>query len=216
VEAAATRVAELSAALAKRKDDLSGKEAENRIWKARIDEVQASLDEGLQEVDLCRRALVFLDSLALSCRRPVKEKIEKVLTEGVRLIYGSDYSVELDYSTKAGRSNLDVALLRETQQGLVRRTKGFSGGMSDTLSVPLRLLVLLGSKQTDRIVVLDECYKHMDLGRIESVASFLDTVSKQLQTQIIFLSHHEIMRDYADGVWEVVDNRGQTTIVRAV
>ena len=89
---------------------------------------------------------------------------------------------------------------------------GFGGGVSDCISVPLRLLVLLGSKQTGRICILDECYKHVDPERIELVSKFIQQISKKLGIQIILCSHHDVMRDGADVVYEIIDNNGESVL----
>jgi DNA repair exonuclease SbcCD ATPase subunit len=89
---------------------------------------------------------------------------------------------------------------------------GFGGGMSDTISVPLRLMVLLGSKQTDRVCVLDECWKHMDLERIELVGKFLRLLTDKLGMQIIMCSHHERLRDFAERTYEVTESDGVSSV----
>jgi len=123
-----------------------------------------------------------------------KGVIESVLSEALKIVYGDQYNVEMTYAVKGNRSHMEI----EVVKGDVRRTiGGFGGGVCDTLSVPLKILILLGSKQTAKICVLDEAWKHVDLGRIELVAEFVKDICSTLGIQIILLSHHEAFKEHA-------------------
>jgi len=84
--------------------------------------------------------------------------------------------------------------------------------VADTISVPLRLMVLVGSKQTDKVCVLDECWKHIDVGRIEMVGQFLRALSEKLGMQVIFCTHHLALRDFADKVYDVRESDGVSKV----
>jgi len=74
--------------------------------------------------------------------------------------------------------------------------------------------VILGSKQTDRVCILDESYKHVDDGRIENVANFLKEISDELKMQIIIVSHHDELEEHAETIWELRDVDGEAKIKR--
>jgi DNA repair exonuclease SbcCD ATPase subunit len=178
------------------------KEHEDRILKC------------AEDLGISKEATVFLSEVANSRRGSMKKKIEDVVSEALRLIYGPDYKVELTYGVKNNRSSLDIEMVRSTKEvGDVRRELGgFGGGMADTISVPLRLMVLLGSKQVARICVLDESWKHMDTVRIEQVAEFLKALADKLGVQIIIATHHEVIREMADKVYAVSETDGKSTV----
>ena len=114
---------------------------------------------------------------------------------------------------KHNRSFMEIELVRETTRGEVRRDMdGFGGGVSDVISVPLRLMVIAGSKQSDKVCVLDECYRHVDPERVTLVAEFLDVLSKELGFQIILCSHHEQMREMADRTYFVSESDGVSAV----
>jgi DNA repair exonuclease SbcCD ATPase subunit len=169
--------------------------------------------ESAERLVLVRESLEFLYELANSHRGAMKHKIEEVVSEALRLIYGMDYKVEMTYAVKNNRSSLSIEMVRKTPAGDVRREiGGFGGGVADTISVPMRLMVLLGSKQTARIVVLDECYKHMDVERVELVAEFLKTLADKLKMQILMCTHHEVIRESADKAFMVSEKDGKSSV----
>ncbi len=196
-----------------RTQQLVAKKAENKFINGEISTNADRMRVNGEQLETCKGALVFLETLANSRRSTIKTKIESVLTEAIKMIYGEQYHVELVYSVKNNRSHMDIEVVKKTPLGIVQRTmEGFGGGISDCLSVPLRLLVLLGSKQSDKVCILDEAYKHVDVDRVENVANFIKNIAKKLGVQIILLSHHEAMVSVADSVFQIKDDNGKSLI----
>ena len=192
---------------------LMEKKTKNELIQSRVENNKLKIDEHAEDLMLSQEALQFLEDIANGRRNSMKSKIEAVITEALSLIYGPDYSVRLIYDIKNNRSFLDIELIKKTADGDIERNmSGFGGGVADCISVPLRLLVLLGSKQTGRICILDECYKHVDPDRIDLVSKFIEEISKKLNVQIIMCSHHSAMRDGADVVYEIIDNNGVSVL----
>jgi len=182
-----------------RLDELNRKTAENALLNRQIDEAVAEVEEKAQSLQIGQEALKFLEWFANSRRGAMKGRIESIITEALKLIYGKQYHLELDYSMKHNRSSMAIEVVKTVSGGEVRRDMGgFGGGVSDTVSVPMRLMVVLGSKQTDRICVLDECFKHVGDERVELVGKFLKILTDKLGFQIILCSHHRMLQESAD------------------
>jgi hypothetical protein len=190
--------------LVDRKDKLSKKQAENDLMHRQIADMEKRIMASVDSLEVGKEALTFLEELANSRRGHMKGKIESVITEAVQLIYGPTYKVELSYSVKNNRSCLEIEMVRPVKAGEIRRDmNGFGGGMADTISVPLRLMVLMGSKETDKVCILDECWKHIDTSRVELVGKFLRMLADKLNVQLLFCSHHDIMTDFSDKTYRV-------------
>jgi len=196
-----------------RRKDVDTRKAENALLKRQIDDAEKRIEELVKEMDLSEEALSFLEALANSRRGVMKERIEKVVTDALQLIYGKSYAVELSYSMKNNRSWLDIKMKRKTDAGTVKRDMGgVGGGVSDTVSVPLRLMVLMGSGGTDKVCVLDECWKHVDNERIELVGKFLRVMADKLGIQVLLCSHHEAVKSFADRTYEVSEENGVSSV----
>jgi DNA repair exonuclease SbcCD ATPase subunit len=199
--------------LKQRKDVVVRKRTENDILAKQMQDNEKQMNANLHSLTIGQEALQFLEDVAQSRRNTMKSKIEGIISDALRVIYGPDYRIELVYSTKNNRSSLEIELVKKTPKGEVRRTmEGFGGGVSDSISVPLRLLILLGSRQTDKVCVLDESYKHVDPERIELVAKFIKEISHKLNMQIVLLSHHEAMQETADVIFQIQDVGGKATL----
>lgn len=196
-----------------RKAELARKKAENDLLGRQIDEMEAKILSLVGSLELGQEALKFLEELANGRRGAMKGRIESVVTEALRMVYGDSYRVELSYGMKNNRSSLEIEMARTTPAGEVKRDMGgFGGGVADTISVPLRLMVLVGSRQTDRVCVLDECWKHIDVVRIEMVGQFLRVLAERLGMQVVFLTHHQALRAYADRTYEVTESGGVSKV----
>ena len=199
--------------LERRQKELARRQAENDLLNRQIDDCEKRILELAGKMQTSQDALGFIEELAGARRGTMKGKIESVISEAVLLIYGKSYRVELSYSVKNNRSCLEIEMVRDTPEGEVRRDMaGFGGGVSDTISVPLRLMVLLGSKQTDKVCILDEAWKHIDLQRVELVGRFLRLLTDKLGMQVIMCSHHEQLRDFAERTYEVTESDGVSKV----
>ena len=208
----------LKSVLKSRQKRLQSKQAENELLLKQVKEQEDKCEVAVKNTQITNDALEFLEGIANSRREQMKGKIESVLTEALQLVYGSDRRIELTYSVKNFRSDLAIEIIKDTVNGEVRRVLDGSGaglGVSDTISVPLRLLVMLGDNTTDKICLLDECYKHVDIERVPVVTAFLKVLTERLGIQVLMLSHHESIRDEADACYEVmVDQNGMAQVNR--
>ena len=196
-----------------RKKELSRKQSENSLLNRQITTMENKILALVESLGLARESLDFLQELANGRRGAMKGKIESVVSEALRLIYGQSYKVELTYGFKNNRSSLDIEMVRDTPAGEVRRDlNGYGGGVADTISVPLRLMVLVGSKKTDKVCVLDECWKHIDANRIELVGKFVRALSEQLGVQVIFCTHHAPLQAFADRVYRFKEIDGKSEV----
>lgn len=166
---------------------------ENAIYEQTI---QDSLD-----------GVALIENISVRKRMTVKMKIEKVVTEALKNIYGMEYTVHFDYETKNNRTCAEIYLVKEN----VKRTMdGFGGGVSDVISLPLKLLVLHSMKGCSKILIADEPGKHIDSLRVQKFFQFISYVSKKMKTQVILCSHHNCAKDYADNKYELRLDKGRT------
>ena len=199
--------------LTERKKEHARKQAENDLLNRQIGDMEKDIIGLVGKMEIAQEGLSFLEAFANERRGAMKGKIESVITEAMQLIYDKSYSCELTYSVKNNRSHLAIEMVRKTSRGEVRREiGGFGGGMADTMSVPMRLMVLMGSKQTDRVCAVDECWKMIDSDRVELVGKFMRLLADRLGIQVVFCSHHTMLRDFADRTFHVEERDGTSTV----
>jgi len=194
------------------KKDLQTRKTENQVINRQILESQKKIQENTKQLGCVKDALKIIEGLALEKRNLIKTGIENVVTEALKMLYGTQYSFEMTYSEKNNRSCLEMRVSKITELGIVKRQMdGFGGGVSDCISIPLRMMVLKGSETGD-ILILDEAFKHVDGEMIDRVGEFLKTLSEKLNLQIILVTHHERLLDYAEKGFALINENGTVKI----
>lgn len=182
------------------KESLDQRIHSNQIYKKEIEEKQVLILEASKKLNIVRTLLKTVEELALNKRNAYKSRIEAVVTDVLHTLYGREYSFHLNYCLKNNRSCLEVEVRKTYASGFTvkRDMSGHGGGVSDSVSIPLRLLILKGSNDVGDILFLDEAYKHVDLNMAEIVGVFLRGLCEKMGMQIIMLSHHESILEQAE------------------
>lgn len=181
--------------------NLKERKLHNKILTERINKLSIDREKINSQLSVVKTAFNFVQNVSMNRRNTIKNKIETVLTESVMSIFGDNYKVALNYEIKNNRSFCEITIVKQTECGEVVRTiEGHGGSVADVLAVPLRMLMIIFSKEVEKVLVLDEAYKHVSTKNIELVGRFLKDISEKLQLQIIMCSHHEVLKEYADHV----------------
>lgn len=190
------------------------KDRERQIKK--LNELEKEREDTIHNIDVRVDTINFIESVAAQERISVKEKVEKLITDCLHEVYDDSYSVEFDYGVKGNKTSVEINIVRKCNDGMIvkRGIDGIGGGVADTVSLPLKLIVLMNDDEFDKVLVTDEPGKHLDTIRIVKFAKFIQTISHQLGVQIIMSSHHAIMDDYADTIHRVILDDSVSTIER--
>ncbi|MBP5458658.1 MAG: hypothetical protein J6Y62_00575 [Clostridia bacterium] len=173
--------------------------------KSKLEKLEAEKAEILDRMDVCARAVDFVEQVSTEERKGIKEKVEELITSCLHEVFDDSYSVEFCYGVKRSKTSVEVYCTIKCEDGLTvkRQIDGIGGGVADAISLPLKLMVLLNEDKLDRVLVVDEPGKHLSVNHVPRFARFLQTVARRLGVQIIMSSHHAGMDKYADCVNEI-------------
>lgn len=170
-----------------------------------LEELQKKKDLFVEKIEICAKAIEFSEQVATDERKSIKQKVEDLITSCLREVFDDSYSIEFDYSIKRSRTSVEVFAVKDCEDGLrvKRQIDGIGGGVADAISLPLKLIVLLNDQTLDRILVTDEPGRNLSIDHVPKFAKFLQTISKKLKTQIIMVTHHACMGEFADSINEI-------------
>lgn len=193
---------------------LISNERENR--EKELDELKKGRDILVHEIDVCAKAIEFIEQVSTEERRVVKKRIEELITSCLHEVFDKTYSVEFEYGMKRSKTSVEIYSIRKCEDGLVvrRQIDGIGGGVADAISLPLKLIVLLNDNSLDNVLVIDEPGKHLSVNHVPRFARFLKTISKKLNVQIIMSSHHTCMDQFADTINEVTLDGSKSHVER--
>ena len=191
-------------------------DAERKRKEAELEKHKEERDQLIHDLEICSKAIEFIEKVSTEERRVVKKKVEELITSCLHEVFDDTYSVEFEYGMKRSKTSVEVHSIRKCEDGVVvkRQIDGIGGGVADTISLPLKLIVLLNDSDLDRIFVIDEPGKHLSVNHVPKFANFLSTISQKLGVQIIMSSHHTCMDKFADSINEVFLEGSKSQIVR--
>ena len=188
----------------------------NEQLNKKITILEQEVEQHKENLRLGIEAINFIEKAANHQRSLIKDKIESVITDALKEIYGDEYEITFDYTMKRNKTSVDIYLTKHTKLGdIVRKQGGFGGGVSDVISLPLKLLVLLALQTNDKILIADEPGKHMDQ-RVDKFGYFLRNICDKLGVQLIVLTHHQCLSEFANSVYEVSMQNKVTTVVQRI
>lgn len=173
--------------------------------KKRLDELNREKANLIQTIDTRVATIDFVETVASNTRLGVKTKVENLITSCLKEVYDDTYSIVFDYGVKNNKTSVEIYIVRNCADGVVvkRTIDGMGGGVADTVSVPLKLIVLMNDKDSDKVLFADEPGKHLDKERVVKFGAFLKDIADKLGVQIIMTTHHESMNDFADNIHKV-------------
>ena len=188
----------------------------NEQLNKKITVLECEVEQHKENLRLGIEAINFIEKAANHQRSLIKDKIESVITDALKEIYGDEYEITFDYTMKRNKTSVDIYLTKHTKLGdIIRKQGGFGGGVSDVISLPLKLLVLLALQTNDKILIADEPGKHMDQ-RVDKFGYFLRNICDKLGVQLIVLTHHQCLSEFANSVYEVSMQNKVTTVVQRI
>ena len=186
--------------------------ADKTIKRGLLKESQNRISAELKGIEECRgnteKAKEITNTVLLSIQREVKEVIEQIVSEGLKLVYGEEYSFSLGFTIKRGRSEA-VPLVRKGEVELNMRDQLTGGGVCDLVSLLLRFAVWsLQENQTSPLFILDEPAKFVSRDKQPLLGELLSKLSKSLGIQILLVSHSPSIASSADKAYKIIQTGG--------
>ena len=184
-------------------------DAERKRKETELEKHKEERDQLIHDLEICSKAIEFIEKVSTEERRVVKKKVEELITSCLHEVFDDTYSVEFEYGMKRSKTSVEVHSIRKCEDGVVvkRQIDGIGGGVADAISLPLKLIVLLNDSDLDRIFVIDEPGKHLSVNHVPKFANFLSTISQKLGVQIIMSSHHTCMDKFADSINQLITSK---------
>ena len=188
-------------------DKLSGLKAKQNWLGEQRDNIVSGLHKERSNLKLSEKARETVVNVLLMTQEQVKEFIETTVSLALSLVYGDDYSFELEYSVKRNQSEVVPWIVIDGERFSPKTDVG--GGVVDVSSFALRLAIFsLMEPKPRNIFILDEPARFLSRDKQPLFGAMLKEVSTMLGVQIIMVSHSKDIIDYADKAYEVEQDNG--------
>lgn len=152
------------------------------------------------------KVLDTLYAIAEIRKGDIKNKIEKLVTKGIRAVFDrEDLEFKLEISISRGDVAVKPVIVCEYNNKTLETDiiEGHGGGLGDVVSFVLRVVVLsLIRPQRARLLVLDEPFKHVSSEYLPAVAELMKELRKITKLQIIMVTHKSELAECADVIYK--------------
>lgn len=181
------------------------------ILLQRRDTNKLEIDKMDSERKLMSSSVDFLTSFAEWMREKIKIKLETLVNSALSIVF-PDKQMEFKLISKRTKTGLQYETYIETNGTLTPVFDAKGGGVLDIITIALRISYLkLYQGQVEQVLFLDEPFKNLDKERIHNAVAWLSRISKELNIQLIMVTHIEELSNAAENLYRVtnVDNVSQ-------
>lgn len=194
-------LAELEQRLERIRRVLDERAAEYRYLTTRVDQLTQETDDLRRTLHLHEKAAAVLAGIADARQADTQSRVETLVTQGLRAIFGEEISFHLNSVTRANRPEVDLVVRSTLDDGTVVDTDVMDargGGLASIVGLLLNVVVLLLTQRRDVPLLLDETFAHVSAEYEPRVAEFLRELVDHTGVQIIMVTHSEAYSDLAD------------------
>lgn len=176
-------------------------------------ELENSIKDCEKKIDHYKKLLSDNDKIQIILRHvseyaknQIKEKIEKVVTNALNIIYGSGHEFIIELQERRNQHEVDYYL--KDGHSVIKIEKPFigkGGGKITVIALGLQLAVCELTGVTGPIF-LDEISKMMDSEARINLGYFLKEYSREFNRQIVLITHHEEIANIANTAIHISKN----------
>ncbi len=189
------------------KEEYTKKSAIKEKLKKDLIVEKEKIEEYHKEIEIYEKKKKLIQDAASEARKFSKELFESNSTEALQAILGDNLSVEVKLGESGGTQTADFLVKANYEDGsevVVDPTNEDGGGVADIIA--LASLISMNSFVSDENsapLVLDEPTKYVSKGNAKDVALFLSETSKNMNKQIIMVTHDGVSKDFADKAYKI-------------
>ena len=163
-----------------------------------LDQTEVLIQENLEQRDIARKAAGLVqDNLAA--------KLSGIVTKAISTVFEEPIEFVVQFVERRGVSECDLSLKIGEDYYDILNEQG--GGVADVCSMCLQMAFIMMS-QVNRVLVIDEPARHMDVVAQERFIAVLKQLCQELKFTIIMVTHSQSFSDNADKVFTVTKKGG--------
>lgn len=187
---------------------------------------RARVKELTEQAELHEQVVKYLTQLGEKEQQHAQAQIEQLVTRGLQVIFDETLSFHLVQSVKNNQASVEFVVrsyydTTDTEAGQHAGAPAImdtplmdarGGGLVDSVSFMLRLVVLLLTPGTRHVLIMDEPFSHVSAEYEPRLAEFLREVADKAKVQIFMVTHSSAYDDVADKRYRLALGPGGSTV----
>ena len=190
-------------------------ESKRNLLQKQQNELKTDIEKINKEVDILEKVLILFQKTSKYAREQGKAQIENLTTKSLRYIFDKNYQFEIDISEKRNISSAEFYVVEENENTIIKTKPEISkgGGIVDIVSLALRLWFLENTNpKVEGPLILDEPAKHVSQDYTFDIGDFLLQFSKQMNRQIIMITHNPHLASLSENIYKVNQENGISNV----
>ena len=181
-------------------------QAKKEVLNGMVDEKSKRLAELEYEAKLARDCSMILTKIVGERTETLKSKIEGIVNEGLKAVFDDDIHIKILSAVKRNKTEYHIDIVHN---GIVGTQESFGGGVLAIISLCLRVIAIIICGR-DRILFLDESLAFVSEAYQPKLSFFISKLCKNLEFNIVLISHQPKMSMYADKIYEAYQGKQGT------
>ena len=166
--------------------------------KAALEKTMNNLVDNKEKQEIARKsAKIVQDHLAT--------KLSGIVTKSLSTVFEEPIEFVAQFIERRGVSECDLFLKIDGHEYDILNGQG--GGIADVCSMCLQMAFIMLA-QVNRVLIIDEPARHMDLAAQERFIAVLQELCKELNFTIIMVTHSQAFTEGADKVFKIIKKGG--------
>jgi ABC-type sugar transport system ATPase subunit len=151
----------------------------------------------------------IVQSTAMDVQQQLKYNIESIVNLMMDALFPQMYEFKLVFEVKRNKTECRLVLVEDGNE--IDPLDSTGGGLADCLATALRIALLIISNKS-KVLILDEIGKFVSADKREDFFEIIKKISKDLDIQIIMVTHDQQAINIADKVIKIVKDNGVSRV----
>lgn len=176
-------------------------------WRRRVDRMLVCRAAGKTALRAARDAVIagedhlaaaeeaqgIVQAVAETVQAEAHDRIAGVVTRCLAAVFDKPYEFQIRFERARGRTEARLVFVRDGQE--LDPLDASGGGVVDVAAFALRLSsLMLARPACRRVVVMDEPFKFVSVGRRDRVRAMLESLAEDLDVQFVMVTHMDELR----------------------
>lgn len=188
-------------------------------YKGRRAQVLHDLEDAQEKVKQYKRGIrqheqakTILRDVGLKTQQQLQYHISGIVSLALDAVLQDDpYEFKVEFIQRRNKTECDLYFERDGNR--VDPLMAAGGGAVDVASFALRIASWsMQRPRTRAVIVMDEPFRFLSNNYQEKASAMLKDLSEKLGIQFIIVTHEDILAEYADKVFTVVNRNGKAMI----
>jgi ABC-type transporter Mla maintaining outer membrane lipid asymmetry ATPase subunit MlaF len=184
------------------RNEIERKKGQRDLIRRSISELKERIVKNTSRLHHHEQAREIIKEVALQTQQQLQVHISDLSSLALDAVYDEPYELAVEFVQRRNKTECDLYFMRDEERYDPIDDTG--GGVVNVASFALRLASWNMQKpKSNNVLVLDEPFGNVSPDLLPRVSQMLQTISKQLNVQIIMISHSEDIINAADKTFTV-------------